>query len=799
MFISTGITQNGSKKIWLHPNLYSPGPPNVSSKPRTLQFHQSCVKVLGSGFFESPHKAFLFVGLECYNQSMKNTKHTLIFALASSFLLSSAASQAASPDKNLVLNGDFENVEDGQFSSWAIGAEDRGTVRISSSMRAGGDKALEIAPNKLNVPSPERPGVIQIVKVPANLKGKTLKLSGSLAARDGAKAAILFIGQGKNGKELSKVLWYSKGGSWTQNQAVLKVPSNGSLKTIAVICIAEGTKGTAFIDNINIRVDAAGSTVPPVEKPVEQVQTPATPTPAPQQSQPQPPPPPAASSKGKNLVANGDFEKASGDQPASWAVGAKDRGIVRLSSAVRADGKKSLEILPNELNVPSPQRPGVFQAVPVSADLQGKSLKLSGYLAERGGAKAAVLIVGLDKNGKELNKIAWYSKGNDWSRNEGVLKVPSDGSLKSIAVIAIAEGTEGTAFIDGLSIETDSTSSATAPVSNASGPKQETPGVNADADAIATAIAAKRNKNSQVVSFFGKVSAADENPYKINTYGWEDSPFVTPDDQKLYFMYTPSNFFPIFMNKGAPIVVGPDRPGHHTNGNPWDDSDIYVSTKNPDGSWGVPVNLNINTSSGECCMMTTNDDTVMYLQKTNLVGPGDKGDVFVSRKGVDGRWSKPESIGAPVNTEWNESNAHVTRGEKSLYFMSDRPGCSHGRDLYVSRRLPNGQWGEVENLGPKINAGREDQIWVNDEETVMYFGREESSEGTMFKSEFKNGEWTDPVPVTFGTSKPIGEISFSNDMKKAYFAVVEIGKKDIPLSVSELQSDGTWSEPVPLD
>lgn len=296
-----------------------------------------------------------------------------------------------------------------------------------------------------------------------------------------------------------------------------------------------------------------------------------------------------------------------------------------------------------------------------------------------------------------------------------------------------------------------------------------------------------------------RMFAPGMDPNKINTNGWEDSPYVTPDGQKMYFMYTPTNFFPMFLNEGLPVIAGPERTGHHTNANPWEDADIYVSTKNPDGSWGAPVNLNINAGDGECCMMTTDNDTVMYLQKRNAVGSPDKGDIYLSRKDANGQWSAPENVGAPVNTEWHESNPHVTAGEKSLYFMSDRPGSSNGRDLYVSHRLPNGEWGEAENLGPKINAGMEDQVWVNDDETIMYFGRENSSEGTIFKSEFRNGEWTDPVPVTFGTNPLIGEISFSDDMKKAYFAVADLAKKDIVLSYSELQPDGTWSEPKPID
>lgn len=1251
---------------------------------------------------------------------MKN-KITKLFSLFLFIFILNSISQAEASD-NLIKNGNFEKLSGNQPASWTVNANGRGIIQTSSSIHAGGNNSIEIAPNESNTPGPERPGIVQVVQVPSDLKGKSLKLSGYLAGRDGARAAVIIAGLAKDGKEINKVVWYSKGNNWTRNEGTLKVPSDGSMKTIAVICVAEGTEGSAYIDELSIQ-DAEGAilasttaNLAPVDNSKKASES--------QEVMPV-----------KNLVINGDFEKAVGaGQPASWNIGAADRGAVRVSSSMRVGGNKSIEILPNELNIPGPNRPGVVQSVPVPGNLKGKTLKLAGYLAGRGGAKAAVLIVGLSKDGKEISKVLWYSKGDNWTRNEGVLNVPSDGSMKNIAVICIAEGTEGSAYIDEVSIQegtgampipiaatpipagtssqaresqefvvtqqlnpsaaqininaseiirtipetlfganvewsyggngvwneqenrlnddllqtakdagvtmirfpggghsdyyhwadkvgpmssrvavptllggpaifpsfatneylefidalkaeslitvnagtgtpeeaydwirhvkskskrpstywevgnelymkgdqessmaiaippdqyadrfikfakkmreasqdikigaiggqeygniqfisypdwnekllskagrdmdflavhngyapvliepnpkplkvyqallaapllirknldlldqqiekyagdkngrvrvavtewgpifqvmtdqpyydhvktlgsalfvastfksfvesrrtdiatffslcdyvnmgwigrrdgvfiakaplyafkmftkhfgriiiqsrvnsitydspsvgyvpavkgvpylesvaslstdkknlymivvnkhfTDDieaeinisgfTAAANAEVWTLTGkgldantgtqlfegagiqwgkqtsvppfnridkggpgeitfesktfssagstfkyvfPKHSVTSIklsmqtniNSTASAtqgsidnsVAVSNAAKRNSDSRVTSFFGQVSASEENPNKINTYGWEDSPYITPDDKKLYFMYTPSNFFPIFMSKGAPIVVGPDRFGHHSNQNPWDDSDIYESIHNPDGTWGVPVNLNLNTNGGECCMMTAQNDTVMYLQKTNLVGSSSGGDIFISRKNAAGQWSKPQSIGAPVNTKWSESNPHATQDEKSLYFMSDRPGSSFERDLYVSRKQPNGSWGEPINLGPKINSGKEDQIWVNDEETIMYFGRENSSEGTIFKSEFKNGEWTNPIPVKFGTDEPIGEISFSNNMKKAYFAVVDFNKKDIIMNYSELQPNGRWSKPKRLD
>src|ERR1041384_261059 len=71
----------------------------------------------------------------------------------------------------------------------------------------------------------------------------------------------------------------------------------------------------------------------------------------------------------------------------------------------------------------------------------------------------------------------------------------------------------------------------------------------------------------------------------INTAtGWSDSPFISRDGQRLYFMYSRYDFGPWILSGGTvlPQATGPDRPGLHkvTAGNPFDESDIYMATRN---------------------------------------------------------------------------------------------------------------------------------------------------------------------------------------------------------------------------
>src|SRR5215207_6044715 len=64
-----------------------------------------------------------------------------------------------------------------------------------------------------------------------------------------------------------------------------------------------------------------------------------------------------------------------------------------------------------------------------------------------------------------------------------------------------------------------------------------------------------------------------------------------------------------------------------------------------------------------------------------------------------GDWSTPVNVGAPINTEYNDNYAVLSRDELTIYFTSDRPGSLGGDDLWVSRReSTDSPWSPPVNL-----------------------------------------------------------------------------------------------------
>ena len=313
--------------------------------------------------------------------------------------------------------------------------------------------------------------------------------------------------------------------------------------------------------------------------------------------------------------------------------------------------------------------------------------------------------------------------------------------------------------------------------------------------------AAARFAIAAAISVLASLTVYTDNPLArtaaaINTIGYEDSPFLSADGEHLYFMYTPYTMWPAFFGK-SPILVGPERVGHHINRlNPWEDSDIYVSTLE-NGTWSTPRNLGLNDGQADCCVMTWDHRRFAY-QRTQRPR-GALTDVYFMQLLDDGRWVRT-SAGQLVNlSNSSESNPHVSADGRTLYFTSDRPGGFGKADLYVSqRRNSDGTWLAPQNLGPAFNTREnEDQIWVSRDGRTIYFNREPGP--SIMQSTWSKGVWSTPEPVLFGGRSVIGaEVSLDDEQTRMVFAEVRPDLEDIVFVYSERQPDGNWSAVRPI-
>lgn len=286
----------------------------------------------------------------------------------------------------------------------------------------------------------------------------------------------------------------------------------------------------------------------------------------------------------------------------------------------------------------------------------------------------------------------------------------------------------------------------------------------------------------------------------INTAGWEDSVYVTPDGKTMYFMYTPYNFYNFLVSGGQGAIpnLGPARDGHHSNTNPFEDSDLYVSYF-VDGTWTTPVNMGLNTNGSESCAMISPDGNRIYLSKPITMG-SDQMDLYYSQKKSDGTWGSLQAMNIPkLTNEYAKSNPHISNDGKTVYFtVTFKVNGVKSNDLYYSTLKSDGKWSAPVTMGVNINTMNEDedQIWVSADQNTIYFNRGLG----LFSSKKVSGVWQSATALDFG-GIPIlgGEMSLTADGKQLFFSMVDPDIKDITVVTSFLQPDGHWSKPISVD
>lgn len=110
--------------------------------------------------------------------------------------------------------------------------------------------------------------------------------------------------------------------------------------------------------------------------------------------------------------------------------------------------------------------------------------------------------------------------------------------------------------------------------------------------------------------------------------------------------------------------------------------DLFVSFKDDDGLWSIPLELSeINSSGNEITPFLYNDSLLLFASD-GLDGIGGY-DIYYSEF-YDGKWQRAIPLNE-INTEYDESDFTLL-DENTAIFSSNRPGGKGGLDLYLSRK-----------------------------------------------------------------------------------------------------------------
>ncbi|MBI4945869.1 MAG: PD40 domain-containing protein [Bacteroidetes bacterium] len=256
--------------------------------------------------------------------------------------------------------------------------------------------------------------------------------------------------------------------------------------------------------------------------------------------------------------------------------------------------------------------------------------------------------------------------------------------------------------------------------------------------------------NSQYDEYFPCMTADEQTflftrnlPSKSSPYGWQEDFYVSDKiDGKWGTAYSIGPKINTERNEGAPSLsadgnmlffVVSEEMYDNANGHDYGlgrkgygSCDIFCSVKEGN-DWSKPRNAGsgVNTYHWETQPSFSSDGKTLYFirgkreaSSMEIRNP----DIYMAVMGENGQFGKAIPLSGVINTKGNEQSVFIHPDNQTLYFSSDgHPGMG-GLDIFMSRRQPNGEWGESVNLGYPINTfSDENSLLVSRDGKIAYF------------------------------------------------------------------------------
>ncbi|UOQ99828.1 OmpA family protein [Hymenobacter sp. 5317J-9] len=229
----------------------------------------------------------------------------------------------------------------------------------------------------------------------------------------------------------------------------------------------------------------------------------------------------------------------------------------------------------------------------------------------------------------------------------------------------------------------------------------------------------------------------------INTQYSEHSPVISSDDKLL-----------IFTSRGENVTGAAGKPSDKKNKAIAADGeyyeDIFESRRIDDENWEKPRSLSgvLNGKGHDASTQLFDNDTKLLMYRND-----NNGDIFVSDKS-GGDWSVPKPLDSNINSKSYEGDAYITPDGKTIYFATGRYSEDGTLDLYYSTRAEGGDFGPAKSLGANINTKYDDDSpYLSKDGKTLYF----SSRGhnTMGGYDIFKSEW-DSVGRKWGAAQNMG-------------------------------------------
>jgi len=209
-------------------------------------------------------------------------------------------------------------------------------------------------------------------------------------------------------------------------------------------------------------------------------------------------------------------------------------------------------------------------------------------------------------------------------------------------------------------------------------------------------------------------------PYPINTSGAEDSPFMLPDGNTIYFFFTPDVRVPV-EKQLLDNVTGV-----------WASSFL-------EGTWSDPQKIWLQ-DPGKLSL----DGAVSIYGAEMFFASAREGyngvNIFTAEL-VGNEWVNWAYSGDRLMNEIMIGEVHLHGDD--LFFHSDRTGGSGGYDIWVTSRS-GGTWSDPINIGPVNTPGMDGFPFISPDGSELWFTRTYMGTPGIFRSRHVDGTWQGP-------------------------------------------------------
>lgn len=226
-------------------------------------------------------------------------------------------------------------------------------------------------------------------------------------------------------------------------------------------------------------------------------------------------------------------------------------------------------------------------------------------------------------------------------------------------------------------------------------------------------------------------------PYPVNTRGGEDSAFILPSGDIIYFFYTPDVLKPVELQ----VIDGV--------------TGVYASNKLDNNSWSEPERVWLaepGKLSLDGCEFV--QDNIIWVCSAR---EGYEGLNWFSAKYENGEWEDFELIDFPEVYEVGE--LHVNNNWTKIFFHSEREGGKGGYDLWTTE-LINEEWSEPVNLELLNTEVTEGWPFLTEDESELWFLRWTQGYPAIYRSRWNETDWGEPELII---SQFAAEVSIDNE------------------------------------